>query len=91
MMTATQLMLLQSGEDGFEAGTMVLLPAWPCHVDVSFKLWGAFNTSVEVVYANRTLVSLDVEPAARVSAVKWASCVSSTAAAAAAAGVLARA
>ena len=84
-------MLLQSGEDGFAAGTIVLLPAWPCHVDVSFKLWGAFNTSVEVVYANAALVSLAVDPPARVTAVKWASCVSSGAAAAQVASHLHRA
>ena len=75
MNTATQLMLLQGAEDGFEAGTIVLLPAWPCHVDVSFKLWGAFNTSVEVAFANGALVSLNVVPAARAAAVKFAACV----------------
>jgi hypothetical protein len=74
MNAAVQLMLLQSGEDG-AAGTMVLFPAWPCDQDVSFKLWGAFNTTVEVVYASGKLVSLDVEPASRAGAVKWANCV----------------
>jgi hypothetical protein len=74
MNTALQLMLLQSGEDGVN-GSLVLLPAWPCWLDVSFKLWGAMNTSVEVVYANSTLVSLDVQPPSRAAAVKWANCV----------------
>ena len=66
-------MLLQSGEDA--AGTIVLFPAWPCTWDVSFKLWGPLSTSVEVVYANATLVSLTVVPAARAANVKWAACV----------------
>ena len=66
-------MLLQSGEDGV-AGSIVLLPAWPCSVDVSFKLWGPLNTSVEVVWAGGALVSLDVVPAERRSAVVFAPC-----------------
>ena len=43
---ALQEMLLQSGDDGFENATMVLLPAWPCQWDVQAKLWGPGNTSV---------------------------------------------
>jgi hypothetical protein len=70
-----QLMLLQTGEDGAN-GTIVLLPAWPCDIDVSFKLWGPFNTSVEVVYANKSLVSIIVQPPARRSAVRFAACIS---------------
>jgi|LauGreDrversion2_5_1035112.scaffolds.fasta_scaffold425188_1 hypothetical protein len=66
-------MLLQNGEDG-EKGTIVLLPAWPCELDVSFKLWGALNTSVEVVWASGALVSLVVEPPERASAVTFAPC-----------------
>ena len=66
-------MLLQSGEDG-AAGTIVLLPAWPCAIDVSFKLWGPLNTSVEVVWAAGALVSLDVVPAERRGAVVFAPC-----------------
>ena len=72
-MTATQLMLMQSGED--QAGTIVLFPAWPCNQDVSFKLWGPAATSVSVVYANGTLVSLVVDPPSRAAAVKFANCV----------------
>lgn len=74
MNTALQMQLLQWGEDG-AAGTIVLLPAWQCHLDVSFKLWGPVATSVEVIYAGGKLVSLDVQPPSRASAVKWANCV----------------
>ena len=66
-------MLLQNGEDDAK-GTIVLLPAWPCEVDVSFKLWGVLNTSVEVVWANGTLVSLTVVPPERASSVVFAPC-----------------
>jgi hypothetical protein len=71
-------MLLQSGEDG-ATGTIVLLPAWPCDVDVSFKLWGPLNTSVEVIWAGGALVSLDVVPAERRSAVVFAPACNATA------------
>ena len=69
--------LLHSGvsEGGVPSKKLVLFPAWPCHWDVSFKLWGPMRTSVEVVYAGGKLVSLDVEPASRRAAVKWADCV----------------
>ena len=73
MNTAVHAMLLQNGEDGANA-TIVLLPAWPCDVDVAFKLWGALNTSVEVVWANSTLVSLVVTPPEREKAVIFAPC-----------------
>jgi hypothetical protein len=71
LQTATNFMLLQPGDDA--AGTMVLLPAWPCAWSVRFKLWGPLNTSVEVVYdaadpAARTLV---VTPPERAGAVTW--------------------
>ena len=74
MMTALQFMLLQVGEDG-TAGTIVLLPAWPCGLDVNFKLWTSLNTSVEVAYAGGKLVSLDVQPPSRTGAVRFANCV----------------
>ena len=74
LMTATQLMLLQSGEDG-TTGTMVLFPAWPCTHDVSFKLWAPLNTTVEVIYQNGALVLLDVQPPSRSSAIRWANCI----------------
>ena len=72
-MTALQSMLLQAGEDAEDS--LVLLPAWPCSVDVSFKLWGARSTSVEVVFSGSKLVSLDVQPPSRTGAVRWANCV----------------
>ena len=68
-------MLVQSGEDGFDATTIVLLPSWPCQWDVSLKLYAPLNTTVELVYTNGTLVSLDVQPPARAGAVKFANCV----------------
>ena len=79
MNVAVQKMLLQGGEDG-EAGSLWLLPGWPCQVDVAFKLWGALNTSVEVAYvgapAGNGTATLTVEPASRAAAVRWAGCVS---------------
>ena len=72
MNTAVNAMLMQQGEDA--AATIVLLPAWPCDVDVSFRLHGARNTSVELVWANATLVSLTVEPPERAAAVRVAPC-----------------
>ena len=73
------------------AATIVLLPAWPCVLDVSFKLWGALNTSVEVVYSGGKLLSLGVEPPSRAGAVKFAGCVSAADAAAAMTAVAANA
>jgi len=83
MLTEVNYMLLQTGEDGFGAGTIVLLPAWPCENDVSFRLHAAQATTVEVVYTGGKLVSLSVTPPARAGAVKWAACVSAEDAAAA--------
>ena len=74
---ALQEMVIQSGDDGFENATIVLLPTWPCEWDVSAKLWAPGNTTVELVYANSTLVSLVVTPPERAAAVKWAACVAS--------------
>ena len=73
LMTALQTMLLQAGGDA--ANSLILFPAWPCNVDVSFKLWGALNTTVDVVFAGGKLVSLNVMPPERAAAVKWANCV----------------
>ncbi len=75
MNRALQDMLLQSGDDGFEATTIVLFPTWPCGWDVSAKLWGPLNTSVELVYSKQSLVSLQVEPPSRMDYVKFARCV----------------
>jgi hypothetical protein len=69
---ALQDMLIQTGDD--QADSIVLLPAWPCHWDVDFKLWGPRNTSVTVVWANGALVSLDVDPPARAADIKWGGC-----------------
>ena len=79
MNTAVQQMLLQGGGDG-AAGSIWLLPGWPCEVDVSFKLWGALNTSVEVEYSGVAVGNgtgkVTVLPASRAAAVRWAGCVS---------------
>jgi hypothetical protein len=70
-----QEMLLQSGDDGFESTTVVLFPAWPCEWDVSAKLWGPLNTTVEFAYQGGQLLSLTVTPPSRAANVKWANCV----------------
>ena len=75
MLTAVQALILQPADDGFEDGSMVLFPSWPCDWDVDAKLWGPHATSVHVVYRNRTLVSLTVEPPFRRSAVRFGFCV----------------
>ena len=72
--SAVQWMAMQSGDDA--AGTIVLLPAWPCEWDVSFKLRAAQNTTVTVDYAAGTFKTLAVDPPARKAAVKVANCVS---------------
>ena len=77
MNTALTMMLIQDGGHGNADidAAIILFPAWPCSQDVSFKLWGLLMTSVEVVYANGTLVELDVQPPSRRSAVRFANCV----------------
>jgi hypothetical protein len=78
MNSALTMMLLQDGghTDGDGDAAIVLLPAWPCGLPVAFKLWGPLNTSVEAEYdGNGTLVSLDVQPPSRRSAVQLANCV----------------
>lgn len=77
MNRALQDMLIQSGDDGFDNTTVVLLPTWPCQWDVSFKLWGPLQTSVQLEYADGHVQSLIVDPPERKSAVKFANCVSS--------------
>jgi hypothetical protein len=62
------------GAQSGKSHTLVLLPAWPCDVDVSFKLWAALNTSVELVWAGGAQVSLAVEPPERAAAVVFAPC-----------------
>ena len=75
--SALSWMLLQPGDD--VNGTLVLLPGWPCAWDVSFKLWGPFNTSVEAVYAGGVVASVNVLPPARARDIVWAGCVSEAA------------
>jgi hypothetical protein len=79
---ALQEMLLQSGDDGFENATLVLLPAWPCAWDVQAKLWGPGNTSVQFSYSAGTLSNLMVSPPARAAALRVAACASLPASAA---------
>ena len=68
-------MLLQSGDDGFTDTKVVLLPAWPCAWDVHFRLVGPLNTTVEVVYKEGKVISLEVNPPSRAGAVLWGGCV----------------
>jgi hypothetical protein len=76
MNAALQLMLMQPGDDpgSFTNGTMVLFPSWNCQWDVDFKIHGPLATVVEGVLVNGKLVSLNVTPAARKSAVLVANC-----------------
>lgn len=59
-MTALQRMLLQT--DGQK---ILLLPAWPCDWDVSFKLHAPQQTTVECVFQGGEIRSLVVTPEAR--------------------------
>ena len=72
---ALQEMVLQSGDDGFQNASIVLLPAWPCDWDVDAKLWAAGNTTIELSYKGGALVSLVVDPPARAAAVRGGACV----------------
>jgi hypothetical protein len=78
MQTALNFMLLQPGDDGFESGSVVLFPAWPCNWDVDFKLAAPLNTTVSVWYAGGKLTRLAVEPPSRTHAVVFANCVVTT-------------
>lgn len=80
MNRALQEMLLQSGDDGFEAPTIVLLPAWPCEWDVAFKLVAPLNTTITAELVGGKLASFTVSPPQRAADVRWARCVNSTAA-----------
>lgn len=68
-------MLMQPGDDGYDVGTIVVFPAWPCDVNVAFKLHGPLNTTVEVDYADGVLRAFTVDPPSRRSAVRFAACV----------------
>ena len=60
ILTTLQCMLLQSG-----GRTLYVLPAWPKHWDVSFKLHAPLNTTVEGVLKAGKLEKLTVTPEAR--------------------------
>jgi len=70
---ALHLMLLQNGDD--DNDTIILFPAWPCELDVHFRLEAARTTVVEVDYSHGKLHMLHVKPASRRSAVSVARCV----------------
>ena len=84
MNSAVNWMLVQPADDSFANATIVLLPAWPCHLSVSFKLFAPTDTVVELEYkgsgnVSRALgevVSLMVKPASRRGNVVFANCVS---------------
>jgi hypothetical protein len=57
---ATQAMLLQS-----EGEKIFLLPAWPRHWDVDFKLHAPRRTTVELTYRDGKIQRLKVTPASR--------------------------
>lgn len=87
MNSAVNWMLLQPADDSFVNATIVLLPAWPCHLSVSFKLFAPGDTVVQLEYkgasGNATptfgkVVSLLVTPASRKDSVVFADCVSSS-------------
>lgn len=59
-MIGVQEMLLQT--DGKK---MMLFPAWPQNVDVHFKLYAPYNTTVEAELKNGKLTMLNVIPASR--------------------------
>ena len=59
---ALQTMLLQT-----EDRKILLLPAWPKHWNVEFKLHAPYNTTVEGVYRDGKLLRLKVTPSARTS------------------------
>jgi hypothetical protein len=63
LQAALQLALLQPADDA--DGTAVLLPAWPCGVDVTYRLRAPRNATVTVVWAGGKLASLVVDPPER--------------------------
>ena len=75
MNSALNLMLLQPKDDGFELGSAVLFPAWPCEWDVDAKLAAPLNTTVEIRFIGGKLDRFVVEPASRKSALEFVRCV----------------
>jgi len=64
ILNTTHLMLLQS--ESLEAGGKIrLLPSWPKHWDVQFKLHAAANTTVECSYRDGKIEQLTVTPKSR--------------------------
>jgi hypothetical protein len=53
--SALNWMLMQPADDAKDS--IVLFPAWPCHWDASFKMYGPRNTIVEVDYVSGELKS----------------------------------
>ncbi|KAF4652351.1 hypothetical protein FOL47_011137 [Perkinsus chesapeaki] len=72
MNNAIVYMLLQPMDD--ELQNMILFPAWPCHWNVSFKLWGPGRTVLEGSLINGHLEGFKVYPATREQAVVIRSC-----------------
>lgn len=60
LQAAAQLALVQNADDAED--TIVLLPAWPCAWNVSFRLKAARNTTITAVWAAGSLQSIAVEP-----------------------------
>jgi len=68
---ALQYMLLQTADDAQQ--TMVLLPAWPCNWNVTFKLNGPLKTIVEGSVSSGKL-TYTVTPSSRATNVKALNC-----------------
>jgi hypothetical protein len=70
---AMHLTLLQPLDDA--AQSILLFPSWPVQLwDVSFKLHGPLNTTIEAACVGGKLVKLVVQPAERKGAVKVLNC-----------------
>ena len=74
MNSALQLMLLQSADDGLDAGGALLFPAWPCAWDVDFRLAAPRGTVVSGRLVAGKLESLTVEPAERRASITILAC-----------------
>jgi len=75
MMSALQLMLVVPADQDLEGDggedKIVIFPAWPCHLDVEFKLHAPANTIIIAQYsaAQKKIVRLDIDPPTRRSSV----------------------
>lgn len=74
MNTALQLMLLSPGDDGFDTGSALLFPAWPCEWDVDFKLAAPRRTIVSGRLVGGKLVEFEVDPPERKAAITVLPC-----------------